>query len=137
MASVMYRLLSLEFPPGSLDAMIRLGILGFCSHIFLQWTNVKIPHHHLQKTYKDCLLSLEPTVSPQLHFWLLFSGDISLFTGADSVWLRPWLHTMAGLCGIRTWEEARAVLKRFLWVDFVHDQVGVEIFDAILKDWDP
>lgn len=134
MASVMYRLLNLEFAFGSLDEAVRLGLLGFCSHVFLQWSRVRLPHHHLSKTYKDCLLGLRDPAPPQMSLWLLLIGDVSLFYEEDEQWLRPWLHTILYLCGATSWDEARVIMKAFLWIDFVQDGAGAKAFHSLMED---
>lgn len=134
MASVMYRLLNLEFAFGSLDETVRLGLLGFCAHVFLQWSRVRLPPHHLSEAYKDCLLSLRDPIPPQMSLWLLLIGHISLFSEEDEPWLKPWLRTILYLCGATSWEEARVIMKAYLWIDFVQDEVGAEAFDSV-KDF--
>lgn len=131
MASVMYRLLNLEFDFGSLDETVRLGLLGFCAQVFLQWSRVKLPHHHLAKAYKDCLLSLREAIPPQMSLWLLLVGYISLFPKEDEQWLKPWIQTIFHLCGAASWNEVRVILKGYLWIDFVQDEVGAKAFNSI------
>src|ERR1700761_9060948 len=44
MASVMYRLLHMSFAIGSIDEAVRLSLLGFTYHIFLQWQLLRLPY---------------------------------------------------------------------------------------------
>lgn len=100
MASVMYRLLNLSFDAGSLDEMVRLGLLAFCSKVFLQWSRVRSPPRHLSRSFRDCLLSLTEPVSPQVTLWLLLTGYISVFSDEDEAWLQPWLRAVLEMCGV-------------------------------------
>lgn len=131
MASVMYRLLDIKFISGTLDETIRLSLLGFCSHIFLQWPSVKLPPHHLSTEYRKSLLGLTIPLAPQMSLWFLVMGDMSLFSHEDEVWLRPWQRAVLELCGAATWNEARVTLKGFLWIDFLHDKAATKIFSSV------
>lgn len=133
MASVMYRLLHLKCPSGTLEEIFRLGILGFCSNIFLQWSTVKFPHRHLSTTYKRCLADLAVPIAPQALLWLLSFGFISLSLEEDYHWLQPWLRTTFDTCSIDSWIEARTILKSHLWVDFLHDRPGAQMFGIIYQ----
>lgn len=131
MASVMYRVLHLSYPSGTLEEMIRLGILGFCSHIFLQWPQFKASYRHLSNMYRRCLADLSAIIPPQTLLWLLSCGYISLFFQEDGDWLRPWLRTSFDACIIGSWNEARTILKSYLWVDFIHDGIGLKMFAEV------
>jgi hypothetical protein len=133
MASVMYRLLRMNsFDPTSIDEAIRLGLLAFSSHIFLDWQDVKLPHTYLPKIYRNCLLNLKlPGALPSQNLlWLLIVGSLSIFTEADDHWLIPWVRANIELCGAHDWSELRGQLKAFPWIDFLHDKPGQAIFDA-------
>ena len=43
MTAVMYRLLRMGFAVGTLDESLRLGLLAFTHHIFLQWQDIDFP----------------------------------------------------------------------------------------------
>ncbi|KAF3766448.1 hypothetical protein M406DRAFT_224174, partial [Cryphonectria parasitica EP155] len=128
MASVMYRLLYLSFPTNSLDEIVRLGLMGFCTNIFLQWSKVNLPYPHLSRTFKGCLSNLSIPIAPHTMLWVLVSGGISLCTQDDDEWLVPWIQTTANICSARTWSQCRDILKNFLWIDFVHDELGQKLF---------
>lgn len=131
MASVMYRLLDLEFSCGSLDEAVRLGLLAFCSHVFLQWSGIKLSHQHLSRAYQDCLLSLRDPISPHMSLWLLFTGHMTLFSEDDGPWLKPWLRAILNLCGATSWDETRVIVKAFLWIDFAQDETGIKAFTTV------
>jgi hypothetical protein len=135
MASSMYRLLRMHyFDPTSIDEGVRLGLLVFSSHIFLNWQDITLPHTYLPNTYRTCLLNLKlpNTFPPGILLWLLIVGSLSTFTPADSAWLMPWVRANIELCEARTWSELRAQLKTFPWIDILHDKPGRAIFEAAL-----
>ncbi|KAK9420521.1 putative Transcription factor domain-containing protein [Seiridium unicorne] len=133
MASVMYRLLHMNnLDITSANEAIRLGLLAFSSHIFLNWQNMKAPHTQLPDTYRRCLLNLKsPGALPsQVLLWLLMIGSVSVFSAVDGVWLLPWMRVNIGLCDTDDWHKLRRELKACPWIDVLHDKPGREIFDS-------
>ncbi|KAI1759219.1 hypothetical protein GGR53DRAFT_527819 [Hypoxylon sp. FL1150] len=101
MVSVMYPILPM--PPdhcehGSLDEAVRLGLLAYCSSVFLQWAG------------RNCLVNLQlpeliednsgDSSSLSLLLWLLMIGAVSVFSDFYDAWLKPWLRVNIELCGI-------------------------------------
>jgi hypothetical protein len=135
MASVMYRLLRMNsFNSTSIEEAIRLGLLVFSSHIFLDWQDVNIPRAHLARDYRTCLLNLKlpGTIPSQILLWLLMIGSLPVFTPANDPWLLPWMRVNIDLCEAHTWSELRGQLKEFPWIDILHDKPGQAIFDAAM-----
>lgn len=133
MASVMYRLVRMNtFDSTSLDEAVRLGLLVFSSHIFLNWQDVRPKHTYLPDTYRSCLLNLkQPSrLPPQTLVWLLMVGSLSVFAPADDAWLVPWLRGNIDLCEAQDWNGMHEQLKQFPWIDTLHDKPGRAIFDA-------
>lgn len=134
MASVMYRLLHLKFAFGTLDEILRLSLLGFCSHTFLQWSLVKLPHRHLSVAFKECLLgSLGSPVAipPHTLVWILSTGLFALFPEEDNDWLLTRLKATLDACGSTHWSLTRGTLKRHLWMDFIHDPLGRRMIESV------
>lgn len=132
MASAMYRLISMKFPIDSLDELVRLGLSAFCSHIFLQWSNARLPHHHLPTIYKECLAEhlCSDMASSTLMPWFIMVGAMAVFPRGDT-WLEPWLRRATGTPGSGSWGEVRASMRKLLWIDFVHDRHGAAIYDSV------
>lgn len=150
MTSVICRLLhkSNDFERGSLDETIRLGLLAFCSSVFLQWTGMRFPYAQFPAVYRDCLVNLQlPELDgngggggggdiafsflSQLLLWLLMVGAVSVFTEDDDTWLKPWLCVNIDLCEANgSWATMRDVLNSFMWVEMLHDGPGKVIFDS-------
>lgn len=132
MGSVMYRIVRMKCEPSSVDEAIRLGLLAFSSHIFLRVQDVPIPHTYFPNLYRDCLLGLPSGAIPPLSLvWLLMVGGISLFTAADDHWFLPWLRSCLDTLEANHWDELRDRMKRFLWIEVLHDKPGRAIFDTV------
>ncbi|KAI0117423.1 hypothetical protein F4814DRAFT_286769 [Daldinia grandis] len=146
MASVMYRLLHMCFARGSPSEVVRLGLLAFCSGVFLQWASVRLPYTHFPTMYRDNLVNLEfpapnndcsginnfPT--PRLLLWLLTVGAVSVFGGVDNeAWLKSWLRVNLDLCGIDSWPAMCGALDSFMWVGVVQDGPGKAVFDSTMS----
>ncbi|KUJ07498.1 uncharacterized protein LY89DRAFT_725657 [Mollisia scopiformis] len=133
MASVMYRLLQMTFEIGSNDQAMRLGLLSLCHHIFLQWRDVKLPHPHFSLRFRSCLLDLKlvDSMPPHVMIWLFMIGAISTFPASENEWLKDCLRNSLAVCGIRSWDKTRVIMREFMWIDNVHDKPGKDIVDAI------
>lgn len=132
MASVMYRLFAMhDLVHSGLDGALRLGLLGFCSGVFVQWAKVRIPYQHLSHLYRECLWHLRNTgqATPHAILWLLFIGHIFIFRAESELWLVPWICDAIQACGLKTWGEVQVVLHNYMWIGCVHDKVGKAIFD--------
>ncbi|KAK6358862.1 hypothetical protein TWF696_000042 [Orbilia brochopaga] len=143
MTATMYRLLAMHdrFQATSADEAVRLGLLGFCAHIFLRWKYMRIDYMYLPTAYRAALAGLELEgcveggngMPPQVVLWLLMVGTIAVFGEADAGWLRPWMKASCGVCGAQSWEDVRAIV-RMIWVDRLHDEAGKEAYDACMSD---
>ncbi|KAJ6257178.1 hypothetical protein Dda_8064 [Drechslerella dactyloides] len=143
MTATTYRLLGMHgrFAPTSADEALRLGLLGFCAHIFLRWKYMRIEYTYLPVAYRAALAGLELEgcveggngMPPQVVLWLLMIGAIAVFGDADAGWLRPWMKASCGVCGAQSWEDVRGILK-MIWVDKLHDEAGKEAYEACLVD---
>lgn len=133
MASVMYRLLRMDFEIGSLDEAIRLGLLALCYAIFLQWQGMTLPSSKFPSAFKTSVLDLKISdeVPRQIVLWLLMTGGISIFTSEGDTWLKDVLHEHFQMCHITSWNELRQVLKTFMWIGSLHDQSGRKIFESL------
>lgn len=136
MASVMYRLLDLDrFQAKSLDEMVRLGILAFTHHIFLQYQHLKLPYSHFQDILERSLVGLElaENARPQLTLWILMVAAISIPNIAEDIWLFISLRTLFQLCKIMSWADLRGLMKAMIWIDVVHDKPGKDIYEMAVS----
>ena len=139
MASVAYRLLDMSYEIGSLNEAVRLGLLAFCSHIFLQWANMKPPLAQFSMLYKQSFISLRPphdVKSSQVRIWLLMVGAVSVFDGLeDRLWVVPWLRDSVRSCNIVSWRQMQDLLVSFMWVGIVQDDSGKDVFGSAISCW--
>jgi hypothetical protein len=133
MTSVMYRLLHASAAVGVMNNAVRLGLLAFSYHLFIQWQDVKLPYQHFPKAYKECFQSLRvaDNVSPRLMLWLLMTAAISLFDITHEAWLRELLREYIGACKVSTWEEMQDILESFMWIALLDRQLGKRIYDEL------
>jgi len=137
MVSVLYRLLYLGFQGDPLNEIIRIGMVAFASSIFLRWRGTRQRNDYWTYIFRDGLLKMqarETNYPPAIQVWLLFT--FAIYTSAGSYkddWLYTRLEEALELLHIRTWDEARPVLKSVMWIDFLHDPVGSNIFKTLNK----
>lgn len=130
MASVMYRLLRMRFECSSTSEAIRLGLLAFSSHVFLQWHHFKVSQFHFPIRFQECLTQVD-TLSPHVVLWLLMIGAICVFSQQDEVWLKPWLRTSIEVCDAKSWTRLHEYLESLMWIDIVYDKPGKDVFDSL------
>jgi hypothetical protein len=63
--------------------------------------------------------------------WLLFVGGISVFNAIDRVWLLPQITTSLFTLDIGSWSTARDKIRKFPWIDAIHDKLGQELWQAV------
>ncbi|KAI0382530.1 hypothetical protein F5Y04DRAFT_279817 [Hypomontagnella monticulosa] len=133
MSAVMYRLLYMKFPDGSIDEIVRLGLLAFSHHVFLQWQDIKLPYRHFTDRYQSGILRLTSMhgISSQLMLWLLMAGAISFFEVADEQWLKEHMQEHLSICQVKTWKGMQDILKSFMWIALLDDQLGESIYDSL------
>jgi hypothetical protein len=133
MTSVMYRLLNTSFIDGSIDQAVQIGLLAFSYHLFIQWQDIRLPYQHFPRIYRDCIQTLKvvDSVSPRLMLWLLMTGAISLFNVSEETWLKDLLWEYVSICQVRTWKEMRDILKSFMWIPLLDEQMGKQIYEEI------
>lgn len=136
MTAVTYRLLHMGFAVGSMNESVRLGLLAFSHHVFLQWQDIKLPYRHFPTAYQTCILGLKLVdgASSQLMLWLLMTGALSLFDISDDAWLRESLREHADRCQVKTWKEMQEILKSFMWIELLDERPGKQIYDVLRLD---
>lgn len=133
MASVVYRLLHMRFAEGSIDETIRLGLLTFAHHVFLQWQDINLPIHHFPTSYQKCILGARhiDEVSPNLMLWLLMTGARSFFDVAEHAWLRELLQEHCHKCKVKRWKDMHELLRSFMWITLLDEELGKRIYDSL------
>ncbi len=135
MTSVMYRLLDMHFNLKSINEAARLGLLAFCSQVFLQWKFGSITYTHLGASCRDCWNRAEiwNSIPPQLSLWLLMIGRISVFEQCDRSWMELRLRASINSCGIQSWIEMQDILRSSMWISWLQEDRGKEIFDSVFR----
>ncbi|RDW88422.1 hypothetical protein BP6252_00454 [Coleophoma cylindrospora] len=135
MGSVMYALLRMNYPTNPINEAIRLGLLAFCSHSFLERRGIHLPNGYLCENYRTCFEDVNTQLrgASQVSLWFLMIGRISIFTSDtdDSAWIRSRLRERIGLNKDCSWPQLRLILKSFLWIDMLHDAPGKIIFESV------
>jgi hypothetical protein len=131
MTAVMYRLVHMKFGPSSLDETVRLGLLAFTHHIFLQWKDIVLPRHRFSERYRRCLTdqTLEDMI-PAL--WLLMVGAVSVFRISDEPWLGDCLRKQVNRCGINNWIEMQKILKTCMWIPLLDEGRGKQTYNWLV-----
>ncbi|KAB8068902.1 hypothetical protein BDV29DRAFT_183756 [Aspergillus leporis] len=126
MTSVMYRLLHMQFKNGSIAEAIRPALLGFSSHVFLQWQGHWQPYLQFPIAYKDCLIALKSfdSVSSHVVLWLLMFSAVSIVRECDEKWIRSWLRVNIQLSDVKSWTATRDLMESFMWIGVVHISLG-------------
>ncbi|MCJ1385514.1 hypothetical protein MMC17_008637 [Xylographa soralifera] len=132
-ASVMYRLLGMNFGAGSSDEAIRLGLLAFSCSVFLQWQYLGMSYPPLTSAFRNCLATMNSQqMSAHLVLWLFMIGAALVFDATDDWWLKPALLVSMGICETRSWSEMQHLLKSSMWIGLIHDKPGRRVFDSTI-----
>jgi len=133
MASVMYRLLAMDFETGSTDEAFRLGLLALCYCVFLRWQGMTLPLSHFPTDFKSSIvnLKLKRGFHERAMLWLLMVGGISVFSDPEDRWLKGCLQQHLVTCHITSWDEVRKSLKSFIWISPLHDKPGKDVFESL------
>ncbi|KAF1974327.1 hypothetical protein BU23DRAFT_531859 [Bimuria novae-zelandiae CBS 107.79] len=135
MFSALYRLLNLDFGSGNVDAVMRLGLLAVASTLFSQWRGSKERYEYIAQELLGALVSLEKEeygLPREVVLWLYVVGCVSVFNERERAVIMPTLVQLLGQMQMKTWDETRAVLKAFLWVDAMHDTVAEEVLVPVI-----
>jgi hypothetical protein len=66
--------------------------------------------------------------------WLLFIGGISVFGAVGRTWLLPQIKTCLINLSIDNWRTARDTIREFPWIDAAHDELGHELWQAVVGE---
>ncbi|CAG9985616.1 unnamed protein product [Clonostachys byssicola] len=133
MNSVMYRLLHMEFAVDSTEECIRLGLLAFSHHVFLQWHEIRPTSSYFSHTYRSQILQSDSfkRLSPHLIVWFLMFAAISLFKSSAEMWLEDALREYIDKSGLRKWKDVQEMMNSTMWVAALDEQPARRIFNSI------
>jgi hypothetical protein len=129
-----------EFDPTSFPELLRLCMLAFMKGMFVQipgyGSRMIYLLNGLENVLKAQTVHISTPGSPstgKLLFWALFMSAISIFEDLDrNEWLWMALRRTMTSLGLRSWPMTRTLLKRFLWIDVLHDPLGKHLYDQWL-----
>lgn len=138
--SMFYRLLHfrpLEGPrQGSdLDAAYHTGLVVFTMTIFLQCQRQRCIDSRLSfQCLRDTLETAIIERERELALWVVVVGGVWMWNHPGGEWLAPKLSMASEALGIETWDDACTVLKKFPWLDCIHDEPGRQVWERALED---
>jgi len=158
-SSVPYRLVHLEFPPASLEELLRLSMLAYAKTLVMRLNGFLTRLDFLANMAKPALqaqlaarlavrnqtpddVNQDDQNADQFLLWALFITTVSLCednigdnNNDDDMqkWFRACLIQILTVLPLRTWAEVKAALKRFLWVDLLHDRPARVVFERVQR----
>ncbi|TVY13988.1 hypothetical protein LARI1_G008670 [Lachnellula arida] len=138
LVSVQYRLLLLDVSAGSLDEVVLVGMLAFATNIFLQMQGLGIRFDALSSRLRGCLLGLrglEDDATVELKLWLLFVARMPDSVSEIDSWIEAEMKKTLGALGLKKWEAVKDILKRYLWIDVLHEKGGKDAFEDATKNF--
>lgn len=136
MISILYRLTHLSFENDASQEAIRVALLNFCATLFLTRCYFDQPYERLSELYNAtlvncCQVSSEPFPKP-IMFWLVMLYHVVTGEPTSSGTVR--FDKEFSPAQVDTWEEAHAILRSIMWIDFVHGNRGREIFETVVRE---
>lgn len=134
--SVPSRLVALQFDPTSMSELLRLCMMAFMKSLLIQIDGLGPKMTFLAKGLQNAILAQEFPPAPEqarVLLWVLFISSLSIFEKSDQDWLKVALVQTVSALGLQTWAETRIVLKSFLWVDLVYNQLGKRLFERWIE----
>ncbi|CZR52828.1 uncharacterized protein PAC_02705 [Phialocephala subalpina] len=132
--SIEYRLIHLDPNEDFLQETLRLATLAFSTTVFLQTVGVKARYDSLSRQSRSSIhLESFEQAPHDLCIWILFVAAVFAVTGEDDYWVIPLLQERLRRVEVETWNTVRGILKKFLWIDALHDAEGERIFDRVCR----
>lgn len=138
MMSIFFRLLRIRPVDGPrldlpLDEKYHTGLVLFMMSVFLRHDNRRVVECSLvSKSFVDTLAGGSGHEHPELCLWVMMMGGI--WTSGDdqiAAWLFPVALDTASCMGLETWAHVRTCVKKYPWVDRLHDRPGAELWKQI------
>lgn len=133
--SLLYRLLNFHPLQGPLrdsgvEAAYLTGLTVFTMTVFLQHQHHRFVDLRLTlRSLREVFETTSVEVEGELALWALVVGGIWMWDDPEGVWIAPRIRVVARGLGIESWDEARSVLKRFPWIDRIHDESGRKVWE--------
>jgi len=135
MISILYRLTHLSFDGDPIQEVFRISLLAVSSTLFMQRQFMDNPYAHLLNLYRNALFQLSNLTGVELpvsiSLWMtMLLHVVEHREQSPANWLGVWFDRVISHADVKSWTEAREMLRSMVWVDFVHDRVGKFAFEA-------
>lgn len=139
--TIVYRLLSenpISAPVSgrSPDRALHLGLLAFITTCMTQFGG----SHHLDYEMLRqsllvamCEVGISVNMTPKTRLWLLITGVISVFREEDMKWVSTQLQEIESRINIKNWAAVKRALKGYPWLDLVHEEPAVQLWEKCSK----
>lgn len=133
--SIPYRLVHLKYNPMSMAELLRLCMMAYTKSLLVRIKGLGKRMIYLVESLDMSLQLHTPATTENAAFllWALFTAAMSVFEDFERAWLRHRLLETLSILGLRTWPETRDVLKRYLWIDPLHDESGQLLFHRLMN----
>lgn len=135
--SILYRLLNFQPLENSqqdsgVEAAYHTGLTVFMMTMFLQhqrhrFVDLRVTLRSLREVFETTAVEEQG----ELALWALVIGGIWMGDDPDGEWIAPRLRRVSQGLGINSWDGAYLVLKRFPWIDRVHDEPGRQTWERV------
>jgi hypothetical protein len=126
------------------EKLLRLGMLAFTTTTFLKVKEIPMPYHDLARRVRRVVDEMDTESSGggegvmKLRLWFLFVARISVLDGPvhDETLVRTATAVLQqlGLTGPKTgWSEVRDALRAYMWIDWVHSEMGKAFYGELAK----
>lgn len=134
--TVVSRLTRLEYDQGSFSEVLRLVMLAYMKTLVIRLKGFGKGMKYIAEQLEANLgsLTLMSAENSPLIFWILLTIAISVFESLEPCWLRSGLERAVATLGLKHWPEAKSILKKFMWINGLHDLPGELLFLELFKD---
>ncbi|KAK4244159.1 hypothetical protein C7999DRAFT_44144 [Corynascus novoguineensis] len=110
--------------------LIRLKGIGKKMVFLSEWLKRVLTRFRTNINHQ-LLLGGDPAAAVKLLLWGAFIAGVAIFDDSEEIWLNDLLQHSLAVLELRTWDDTRAVLKEFLWIDAVFDEPGRQLFQRL------
>ncbi|KAL2194216.1 hypothetical protein P885DRAFT_43506, partial [Corynascus similis CBS 632.67] len=147
--SVPHRLLLPHCPPPTMQIFhefLRVCMLAYVKMLLIRLKGIGKKMVFLSEWLRTVLtafrtninhqlpLDSDPAAAVKLLLWGAFIAGVAIFDDTEESWLNDLLQRSLAVLELRTWDDTRAVLKDFLWIDAVFDEPGRQLFQRLRVD---
>ncbi|KAH8901081.1 hypothetical protein GQ53DRAFT_835039 [Thozetella sp. PMI_491] len=121
-------------PPNPADEAFQLGLLAFMTTIIHERLSQRslyssILARRLSMHLNDASSLKSKDYGKQFRLWLFFMYNFLVLEIWDGRWLVPQIQALTADLGLKTWKEAKAILKDFPWVERMHEASGKKLWE--------